>query len=96
MKLNFDLEDLTNAALKRMVKQLLLASDSDEAALVRKATKPAKNELADLDEEMHGKPNTPQVEDDDSGFDLSVDAEGDDSDAGDSETDAGPKKKGKK
>lgn len=94
MKLNFDLEDLTNAALKRMVKQLLLASDSDEAALVRKATKPAKNELADLDEEMHGKPNTPQVEDDDSGFDLSVDAEGDESEG--SEPPMQAKKKGKK
>lgn len=69
-KVNFDLDDLTNAALKRMVKQLLTASDEDEKSILeqlsRKAkSKPAKNDLADLDEEMHGKPNTPEVEDDD-------------------------------
>lgn len=67
-KVNFDLDDLTNAALKRLVKQLLTASDKDEKAIMEKLSKKAKapkNDLADLDEEMHGKPNTPEVEDDD-------------------------------
>jgi len=68
-KLNFDLDDLTNAALKRMVKQLLTASDADEKSILeqlnqRAKGKPEKNDLADLDEEMHGKPDTPKVEDD--------------------------------
>jgi hypothetical protein len=30
--------------------------------LSQKKGKPEKNELADLDEEMHGKPKTPEVE----------------------------------
>ena len=63
-KVNFDLDDL-----KRLVKQLLAASDGEEqkilATLAQKSKKPPKNDLADLDEEMHGKPNTPMVEDDD-------------------------------
>lgn len=68
-KLNFDLDDLTNAALKRMVKQLLTSSDADEKSILqqlesRAKRKPEKNDLADLDEEMHGKPDTPMVEDD--------------------------------
>jgi hypothetical protein len=68
-KIDFDLDDLTNAALKRMVKKLLIASDSEEkeilSSLEKKSKAPPKNDLADLDEEMHGKPNTPMVEDDD-------------------------------
>ena len=68
-KIDFDLDDLTNAALKRMVKKLLIASDSEEkeilSSLDKKSKAPPKNDLADLDEEMHGKPNTPMVEDDD-------------------------------
>jgi hypothetical protein len=64
-KINFDLEDLTNAALKRMVKQLLAASDGEEKKVLSKLSKPPKNDLADLHEEMHGKPNTPDVEPDD-------------------------------
>lgn len=98
-RVNFDLDDLTNAALKRVVKQLLVSSDSKEkaimAALSKKAkAKPEKNELADLDEEMHGKPNTPQVEDDEA-FDLEVQGDSEDSDSGMSDTDM-PPKKGKK
>lgn len=80
MKLNFDLDDLTNAALKRLVKQLVTASDKDEKKILARLTKKAqehegsesqadedkeRNDLTDLDEEMHGKPNTPMVEDDD-------------------------------
>ena len=68
-KIDFDLDDLTNAALRRMVKKLLIASDSEEkeilSSLDKKSKAPPKNDLADLDEEMHGKPNTPRVEDDD-------------------------------
>ena len=68
-KIDFDLDDLTNAALRRMVKKLLIATDSEEkeilSSLDKKSKSPPKNDLADLDEEMHGKPNTPMVEDDD-------------------------------
>jgi hypothetical protein len=68
-KIDLDLDDLTNAALRRMVKKLLIASDSEEkeilSSLDKKSKAPPKNDLADLDEEMHGKPNTPMVEDDD-------------------------------
>ena len=75
-KLNLDLDDLTNAALKRLVKQLLVADDAEEKKLMSqlskklgphnaKEEKAEKNDLADLHEEMHGKPNTPEVEDDD-------------------------------
>lgn len=75
-RIDFDLDDLTNAALKRLVKQLLTASDGEEKSILEQLDKkskrsPAKNDLADLDEEMHGKPNTPKVEEDD----LSEDGE---------------------
>lgn len=77
MKINFDLDDLTNAALKRLVKQLVTAKDGDEKKILDRLTKASKahedsesndeeakerNDLADLSEEMHGKPNTPEVE----------------------------------
>lgn len=87
MKIDFDLDDLTNTALKRLVKQMLTASDEEEKALMakmRKKSKPEKNDLADLDEEMHGKPNAPEVTDDDLPYD------------GDDELPDVPKKKGKK
>jgi len=77
-RIDFDLDDLTQAGLKRLVKQLLSASDDEEKKIVAKLGKqgPAeekaegkphkqRNDLADLDEEMHGKPNTPMVEEDD-------------------------------
>lgn len=65
-RVDFDLDDLTNAALKRLVKQLLTASDDEEQKIMKRlAKKEERNDLADLDEEMHGKPNTPKVEDDD-------------------------------
>lgn len=68
-KIDLDLDDLTNAALKRMVKQLLLAGDGEEekilAALSKKKSKqPEKNELADLKEETKGKAPKIEVEDD--------------------------------
>lgn len=81
-RIDFDLDDLTQAGLKRLVKQLLAASDEEEKKIVAKLGKhntseekaegkphKQKNDLADLDEEMHGKPNTPMVEDDDGPMD---------------------------
>ncbi|NBT35318.1 MAG: hypothetical protein EBT03_07240 [Betaproteobacteria bacterium] len=71
-KIGFDLDDLTNSALKRMVRQLLTASDSEEKSILEKLMgkakgkeKPPKNDLADLVEEKRGKYNAPMVEDDD-------------------------------
>lgn len=69
-QVNIDLEDLTNAALKRLVKQLLTTKDGDEKSILQKLTskgsnKPEKNDLADLHEEMHGKASSPDVEPDD-------------------------------
>jgi len=91
MKMDFGLDDLTNGALKRLVQQLLAADDGQEKELLNKITKkPAKNDLADLDEEMHGKPNTPKVEEEDA-FDL-----GSDSSSEDDSEDSLPPKKGKK
>lgn len=73
-RIDFDLDDLTQAGLKRLVKQLLAASDEEEKKIIAKLgkddkDKKPKNDLADLDEEMHGKPNTPMVEDDDGPMD---------------------------
>ena len=69
MRIDFDLDDLTNSALKRLVKQLLTASDDEEKAimdkLAKRAAKGDKNDLADLVEEKRGKPNAPKVTDDD-------------------------------
>ena len=85
MKIDFDLDDLTNSALRRMVKQLLTANEAEEKKIMEKLQKRAeKNDLADLDEEMHGKPNTPMVTDDDLPY------------QGDDELPDVPKKKGKK
>ena len=77
-RLNLDLDDLTPTALKRLVKQLLAADEAEERKIAARIGKHSaseersegkphrpKNDLADLDEEMHGKPNTPMVEDDD-------------------------------
>lgn len=68
-KIDLDLDDLTNAALKRMVKQLLLAGDGEEEKILsslsqKKKKKPEKNELADLKEETKGKAPVVEVEDD--------------------------------
>ncbi len=74
-RIDFDLDDLTNAALKRLVKQLLVADDAEEKRIVKKLGKKTgdsreeKNDLADLHEEKHGKPNTPMVTDDDLPYD---------------------------
>lgn len=63
MKMEMELGDLTKGALQKLVKQLLSASEAEEKKLLE--TLDGKNDLADLDEEMHGKPNTPKVEEDD-------------------------------
>lgn len=69
-RIDFDLEDLTNSALRRLVKQLLAASDGEEKKIMEKLSKRAeKNDLADLVEETRGKPNTPEVTDDDLPYD---------------------------
>jgi len=59
------LDGFTRDGMKKFVKKLLMASDTEEKRLLSKLNSAGKNDLADLDEEMHGKPNTPQVEDDD-------------------------------
>lgn len=85
MKIDFDLRDLNRTALERMVKQLLTASDKEERDMMKQLQKRAeKNDLADLDEEMHGKANAPEVTDDDLPY------------KGDDELPDVPKKKGKK
>jgi hypothetical protein len=65
MKIDFDadewLDSMTRDGMKKFVKKLLTASDAQE----KKMLQSPKNDLADLDEEMHGKPNTPKVEGDD-------------------------------
>lgn len=68
--LNIDLNDLTNAALKRLVAQLLSAKDGQEKQILDKLKGAPKNDLADLHEEQHGKPNTPEVEEDEDPFDM--------------------------
>jgi hypothetical protein len=63
MKMEFDLRDLNRTALERMVKQLLSSSEAEEKDILKKLN--SKNDLADLDEEMHGKSNAPKVTEDD-------------------------------
>jgi hypothetical protein len=59
------LEGFTRDGMKRFVKKLLMANEAEEKKLLAQLNKDDKNDLADLDEEMHGKPNTPKVEDED-------------------------------
>lgn len=87
------LEGFTRDGMKKFVKKLLTASEAEEKRLMRQINSKPKNDLADLDEEMHGKPNTPQVEENDDAFDLEVKGE---DDGEESDTDAAPKKKGRK
>jgi hypothetical protein len=79
------LDGFTRDGMKKFVKRLLTASEAEEKRLMSKLNgKPAKNELADLDEEMHGKHPAPEVTDDDLEYD------------GDDELPDVPKKRGKK
>jgi len=85
MRIDFDLDDLTNSALRRVVKQLLVANEGEEKKILDKLNQRAsKNDLADLVEEKRGKPNTPEVTDDDMPYE------------GDDELPDVPKKKGRK
>lgn len=68
--MKYNIDALTNSALKKMIHQLLTSQDGDEESILEKLSRssrpsPPKNDLADLHEEMHGSPNTPMVEDDD-------------------------------
>ena len=65
MKMEMELSDLTKGALQRLVNELLKADEEKEKQIMDKYLKGDKNDLADLDEEMHGKPDTPDVEEDD-------------------------------
>jgi len=66
MKMEMELSDLTKGALQRLVNELLKADEEKEKQIMDKYLKKGeKNDLADLDEEMHGKPDTPEVEEDD-------------------------------
>lgn len=68
-RIDLDLDEMldgfTRDGMKKFVKRLITANDAEEKKLLSQLNKPAKNELADLDEEMHGKPNVPEVTDDD-------------------------------
>lgn len=66
MKMEMELSDLTKGALQRLVNELLKADEEKEKQIMDKYLKKGeKNDLADLAEEMHGKPDTPEVEEDD-------------------------------
>jgi uracil DNA glycosylase len=88
-KVSFDIDEMldsfTRDGMKKFVKKLLTASEAEEKSLMSKLNgKPAKNDLADLDEEKHGKHPSPAVTEDDYEYD------------GDDELPDVPKKKGKK
>jgi hypothetical protein len=84
MNMNLDLDELlegmTRDGMKKFVRKLLTASSDEEKKLLKKLD--TKNDLADLDEEMHGKHGAPAVTDEDL--------------PGDGELADVPKKKGKK
>lgn len=66
-RIDFDLDDLTNAALKRLVKQLLVADDKEEQEILDRLTQDADKESDDLvalSEEKRGAPKKIAVEDD--------------------------------
>ena len=66
MRMEMELGDLTKGALQKLVQELLKASDAEEQKVMDRYLKDGeKNDLADLDEETHGKPSTPKVEEDD-------------------------------
>jgi hypothetical protein len=65
--LNLDLDELlegmTRDGMKKFVRKLLTAGAEEEKKLLKKLD--AGNDLADLDEEMHGKHSAPEVTDED-------------------------------
>lgn len=70
-RIDFDLDMVTRDGLKTLVKQLLKAQDGEEKAILNKLNakksdeEKESNDLADLDEEMHGKHGAPEVTEDD-------------------------------
>ena len=70
-RIDFDLDMVTRDGLKTLVKQLLKAADGEEKAILNKLNakksdeEKESNDLADLDEEMHGKHGAPEVTEDD-------------------------------
>jgi hypothetical protein len=71
-KVTFDVDEMldgfTRDGMKKFVKKLLAANSDEEERLLNKLTGESKNDLADLDDEMHGKPKTPKVTEDDLPF----------------------------
>ena len=68
MKMNLGVDDLTKGALKRLVAELLAASDGEEQRILDRLAKQdesdkERNDLADLVEEKRGKPATIDAED---------------------------------
>ena len=70
-RIDFDLDMVTREGLKNLVKQLMKAQDGEEKAILNKLNakksdeEKESNDLADLDEEMHGKHGAPPVTEDD-------------------------------
>jgi hypothetical protein len=66
-KVMFDPRDLTKEALVRLVQQLSVANDEEEAKLMKQLAQTHKesSDLADLTEEKRGKPNAIDPMDDD-------------------------------
>ena len=70
-RIDFDLDMVTRDGLKALVKQLLKANEGEEKAVLNKLNakksdeEKESNDLADLDEEMHGKHGAPPVTEDD-------------------------------
>jgi uncharacterized protein YjcR len=59
----FSIDDLTKSALKRLVQQLLAASEGEEERILsrleqRKSSEKESRDLADLKDEKKGKPST--------------------------------------
>lgn len=69
-RIEFDLDDLTTSALKRLVKQLIVAGEGEEQKILAKLQQNSKaekesNDLADLKEEKNGSPSKIDPMDDD-------------------------------
>lgn len=69
-RIEFDLDDLTTSALKRLVKQLIVAGEGEEQKILAKLQQNSKaekesNDLADLKAEKNGAPSKIDPMDDD-------------------------------
>lgn len=68
-RMDFGVDDLTKSALKRLVTQLLAASEGEEKRILdqlatQERSDKERNDLADLVEEKRGKPASISAEDD--------------------------------